>query len=104
MQAFDAAMSQVFGKDWKSTFGAYLTIFFAVGGLVTSYLALIPNPKPWLVAVTGGLTTAVGLAKLVVGHLTIDAGSVLAKLPNDPKPEVVPSTEVPLDPKAKVVK
>lgn len=104
MQSFDAAMSQVFGKDWKSTFGAYLTIFFTVGGFVTTYLAVIPNPRPWVVVVTGGLTSAVGLAKLVVGHLTIDAGTVLAKVPNAAEPQVVPSTEVPLNPKDKVVK
>lgn len=104
MQAFDTAMSRIFGKDWKSTFSAYLTVFFTVGGFVTSYLAVIPNPKPWEISLSGGLTTAVGIAKLAVGHLTQDAGQVLAVTPNDPIPEPVPSTEVPIDPTAKVVK
>lgn len=103
MESFDTAMAQVFGPNWKSTFSAYLTIFFTVGGFATTYLAMIQNPRPWEVAVAGGLTSAVGLAKLVVGHLTVDAGTTLAVTPGTPVPEPVASHETPNDPNAKAV-
>lgn len=104
MNAFDQAMSKILGKDWKSTASAYLTVALTVGGFVTSYLATIPTPSHWQVELSGGLTTAVTIMKLIVGHMTVDSGSTLAVVPGDVKPEVVPSHEIPDNPAATPVK
>ena len=104
MNSLDAAMAKVFGKDWKSTFSAYLTLFLTIGVPLTGYLAQLQHPKPWEIWLSGTLTSAVGLAKLVVGHMTTDAGTQLAKVPGESSPVAVSSHEVPDDPKAKVVK
>lgn len=97
MNNLDASMTKVFGKDWKSTFSAYLTIFMTIGAPLTAYLAAIPNPKPWQVEVSGGLTIAVSIAKAIVGHMTQDAGSTPAVVPGQGV-QVVPSHEVPDNP------
>lgn len=96
-------MSKIFGKDWKSTCGAYLTVGMTVGGFVTSYLATIPSPKPWEVELSGALTTVVALSKVIVGHMTQDAGTQLAFVPATKAVEVVPSHELPNDPAAVAV-
>lgn len=104
MNAFDQAMMKIFGANWKSTASAYLTVAFTIGGFVTSYLATIPHPTPWEIQLSGGLTTAVAIMKLIVGHMTQDKGNELAVVPGNATPVVVPSHEVPDNPAATPVK
>lgn len=99
---FDAAIAKVFGSDWKTTFQAYLTLFSICGGSALTYLAQVQNPKPWELWLTGALTSTVGIAKLIVGHMQQDAGSVNVSISGGPS-EVVPSTEVPLVANATVI-
>lgn len=101
MNGFDAAMIQVFGENWKSTFGAYATIFIGVSGPLAGYLVLIN--KPWAAGAAGAVLTLSSVAKAIVGHLTIDAGTQLAYIPNQKKVEVVASHEIPNDPAAVAV-
>lgn len=104
MNSIDLAMAKVFGPDWKSTCSAYLTIFFTVGGILTGYLAQLPHPKPWEIWLSSTLTSLVAIAKLIVGHMTQDAGTSVAVVPGEPKPVPVSSHELPDDPSATVVK
>lgn len=52
----------------------------------------------------GGLAIAGALSKAYLLAISKDAGVVTAITPGDPTPQVVPSTEVPLDKSNKVVK
>lgn len=103
LKAIDLAMAKVFGKDWKSTLSAYLTIFFVAGTSLIGYLAKLPNPKPWQLTLSSALTGLVAVAKLVLGHMTQDAGTTPAVVPGEGV-QVVPSHEVPNNPDQESVK
>ena len=102
-QAFDLAVAKVFGKDWKSTFAGYLNIFIPVGVYVTGYIVQLKNPHPWVLSISGALTFLVGLARVVLGHMTIDAGSTPAIVPGEGI-QVVASHEMPDNPTNTAVK
>lgn len=102
-------MVWIFGINWKSSLSGFLSFGIASFGVITSGLAPLAalNPTSAL-AKYSAITTAVlallsGLGKAWVGLLMQDAGTVLAKLPRIAEPQIVASTETPLDPKAKVI-
>jgi hypothetical protein len=51
----------------------------------------------------GGLAIAGALSKAYLLAISKDAGTVEAIVPGSPAPQAVPSTEIPLDPKDKLV-
>lgn len=103
MNSFDAAMSKIFGKDWKSTWAAYLTIASIGGGSVISYLATIPSPTHWQLKLVSILTAATAVSRVILGHMMQDGGTQLAFVPATGIVEAVPSHEVPNDPAAVAV-
>lgn len=87
-------------SNWKSTVSSILT-----ATLATSAAFLAP---PLNTLVSAKVILWIGAAQIIgkiwIGLLTQDAGTTLAILPGDSKPEVVPSHEVPDEPAATVVK
>ena len=60
---------------------------------------LSPAAKAWVLSIGGTFTAAIP----VIGHFQKDAGEMLADVPGQASPEVVPSHETPDDPNAKPI-
>jgi hypothetical protein len=82
----------------KTSLNGAIAFFIAAVPLATAYPGLhIPA------TLMAWLSFVAGLGRLWVGLAQTDSGSVPATLPGNPTPILVPSHEVPDDPKAKVV-
>ena len=104
------AMIYLFGVSWKSSLSGFLSLCMGTFAVITSgiapLIALYPNShaaKVWAL-ITGVMAVFAGCAKFWVGLLMTDAGTVVAKVPGTKEPQIVPSTEVPVDSSNKVIK
>ena len=95
-------MSKIFGPNWKTTFSALCSFFMITGIFISGYLATVPNPTAWETKLSVACTFAIGLFKVWIGFLQIDAGSIEALVPGSSTPQSVPSHEVPDQPGVKV--
>lgn len=82
---------------WKTTTNGFLILVIVTCGVLAGQNVLSSKAASIVALISA-------LARAYVGIISMDAGTVLAKVPGNPLPQPVPSTEVPLDPKAKVVK
>lgn len=96
-------MSKLFGPNWKTTFSALCSFFMVTGIFVSGYLATIPNPTHWQTNASVGCTFGIGLLKVWIGFLQVDAGSVQAIVPGSTTPQAVSSHEMPDDPADKAI-
>jgi hypothetical protein len=97
-------MNKIFGPNWKTTCSGICSFLMINGLFLTGYLATMVHPPAWVTTASGIATFVTSLMKVWIGFLMVDAGQVLAKVPGTAETVTVPSTEIPLDPKAKVVK
>jgi hypothetical protein len=88
--------------NWKTTLAGILSAFLAVVGPLTAYLAEHNNATA--TDISGGLTVAAAIARIVLGIMQKDAGTVQAIVPGSVTPQAVPSHEVPDSPAATPVK
>lgn len=86
----------------RTSLSGIFSFLMLTGGYIAGYAKIHNWTGHW--AVLGSICAFVaGLAKLYVRFIAIDPGKVEAILPDSPKPQMVPSTEVPIDPKAEVL-
>ena len=75
-------MNHVFGPNWKTTCSGICSFLMITGVFVSGYLATqVANPAPWQIKLASGCTFAVGLMKVWIGFLMVDAGQVQAVVP-----------------------
>lgn len=82
---------------WKSSAAGLLNLVIVTSGALAGF-SMLSVKHASIVALAGSL------ARAYVGLISQDSGTVLAKVPGDPIPQAVASTEIPIDPKNKVVK
>ena len=82
---------------WKSTANGVLIFVIVTCGVLAGDNIL---PAKW----AGIVALIMALARAYVGIISMDAGTVLAKVPGIAEPQAVASHEIPDDPKAKAVK
>lgn len=103
-------MVYLFGINWKSSLSGILSLGIAAFAPITAGLAPLAALNPhstvaqYLAIASGIMTMMSGVGVAWVQLLMKDAGTVPAKVPGNPDPQIVPSTEVPVDPKNKVIK
>jgi len=84
--------------NWKTSVGGFLSFVIATGAVITAEPSHFLPPK-W----SGAATVAVALAKVWIGLISSDAGTVAAIPAQGGQPQAMPSTEVPLQAGAVVV-
>jgi hypothetical protein len=70
---------------------------------LSGILVITPSSPRWMIYLSLACLVISGGGQAALGRIMTDAGSVLAKVPGKKDPQIVPSTEVPLDSKAKVI-
>lgn len=100
---FEKLMLKFYGPDWKSSLNGDLNLFSKAAATALPFVVITPQSPLWLKITNAVLLMGAGGGQAVLGRSMKDAGSVLAVLPNSSTPQVVPSTEVPLNPEAEVI-
>jgi hypothetical protein len=103
MSEWGEEMNKLFGPNWKTTFSAICSFLMVTGIFISGYLATITNLTSWETKLSTACTFGVGLLKVWIGFLQIDAGTVQALVPGSVTPQAVPSHEIPDNPADKAV-
>jgi hypothetical protein len=99
---FEKLMVKIYGTDWKSSLNGDLNLIKAAAVTLSGVLIITPSSPRWMIYLSLACTVISGGGQAALGRIMTDAGSVLAKVPGTKEPQIVPSHEIPDDPKAKV--